>query len=39
MKLTSIAHLQGFHYKPRIDLEHLAKHSEGLDLLEFLLRQ
>ncbi|PZD94248.1 DNA polymerase III subunit alpha, partial [Paenibacillus sambharensis] len=30
MRLTSIAHLEGFHYKPRIDLESLAAHSEGL---------
>jgi DNA polymerase III subunit alpha len=30
MKLVSIAHLEGFHYKPRIDLEHLAAYSEGL---------
>ncbi|WP_281885759.1 DNA polymerase III subunit alpha [Paenibacillus sp. YYML68] len=30
MKLSSIAHLEGFHYKPRIDLEHLAQYAEGL---------
>ncbi|WP_068773529.1 DNA polymerase III subunit alpha [Paenibacillus sp. FJAT-26967] len=30
MKLCSIGHLQGFHYKPRIDHENLAKYSEGL---------
>ncbi|WP_135557759.1 DNA polymerase III subunit alpha, partial [Paenibacillus cymbidii] len=30
MKLVSIAHLEGFHYKPRIDLEHLAAYKEGL---------
>ncbi|MDO8513757.1 MAG: DNA polymerase III subunit alpha [bacterium] len=30
MKLTSIGYLQGFYYKPRIDLETLAKYSEGL---------
>ncbi|MCR8643709.1 DNA polymerase III subunit alpha [Paenibacillus sp. N1-5-1-14] len=30
MKLISIAHLQGFHYKPRIDAQHLAQYSEGL---------
>jgi DNA polymerase III subunit alpha len=29
-KLTSIAHLEGFYYTPRIDKEILAKHSEGL---------
>ncbi len=30
IKLTTIAHLEGFYYKPRIDLEVLKKHSEGL---------
>lgn len=30
MKLISIAHLDGFYYKPRIDKEILAKHSKGL---------
>ena len=30
MKLVSIAHLDGFYYKPRIDKELLAAHSEGL---------
>lgn len=30
MKLCSIGHLRGYHYKPRIDLEHLAAHAEGL---------
>jgi len=30
MKLASIAQLEGFHYKPRIDMEALAAHSEGL---------
>jgi DNA polymerase III subunit alpha len=30
VKLVSAAHLDGFHYKPRIDKELLAKHSEGL---------
>ena len=30
MKLTTIAHLEGFYYKPRIDMEILEKHSEGL---------
>ncbi|MEW9698311.1 DNA polymerase III subunit alpha [Paenibacillus sp. SI8] len=37
MKLCSIGHLQGFHYKPRIDYEHLAKHSEGLICLSSCL--
>jgi len=30
VKLTTIAHLDGFYYKPRIDEETLAKYSEGL---------
>ncbi len=30
LKLTTIAHLEGFYYKPRIDWEILGKHSEGL---------
>ncbi len=30
MKLTSIAHLEGFYYKPRFDFETLAKYSKGL---------
>ncbi len=30
IKLTTIAHLDGYYYKPRIDKELLAKHSEGL---------
>ncbi len=30
IKLVSIAHLEGFYYRPRIDLDHLAKYSEGL---------
>ncbi|CAG7646689.1 DNA polymerase III subunit alpha [Paenibacillus solanacearum] len=30
MKLVSIAHLEGYHYKPRIDPELLARHAEGL---------
>lgn len=29
-KLTTIAHLDGFYYKPRIDWELLQKHHEGL---------
>ena len=33
LKLTSIAHLEGFSYKPRIDQEILAKHSAGLIIL------
>lgn len=30
MQLVSIAHLEGFYYKPRIDLKVLKKYSEGL---------
>ncbi len=30
MKLTTIGHIEGFYYRPRIDLEILAKYSEGL---------
>lgn len=30
MKLSSISHLEGFYYKPRIDLELLKKYREGL---------
>ncbi len=30
MKLASIAQFEGFYYKPRIDMEVLAEHSEGL---------
>ncbi len=30
MMLTSKSYLEGFYYKPRIDMELLAKHSEGL---------
>ncbi len=30
IKITSIAHLEGFYYKPRFDWETLEKHHEGL---------
>ena len=30
MKLSSIGHLEGYYYKPRIDFEVLEKHKEGL---------
>lgn len=30
MKLTSAGYLEGFYYKPRIDMELLEKHNEGL---------
>src|SRR5690242_7407682 len=29
-RLISDAHIDGYYYKPRIDREHLARHSEGL---------
>ena len=30
LKLTTIAHLEGFYYKPRLDTEVLREHSDGL---------
>lgn len=30
MKITSIGHLEGFHYKPRVDMETLRQYSEGI---------
>ena len=33
IKLTTIAHLKGYYYKPRIDYELLKEHSEGLIVL------
>ncbi|MEM7198778.1 MAG: DNA polymerase III subunit alpha [Planctomycetota bacterium] len=29
-QLSSLAHVEGFHYRPRIDAEALSRHSEGL---------
>lgn len=37
MKLSSIGHLEGFHYKPRIDFESLRAHAEGLICLSSCL--
>lgn len=37
MKLVSIGHLEGHHYKPRIDAEVLQAHSEGLICLSSCL--
>ncbi|RKN85510.1 DNA polymerase III subunit alpha [Paenibacillus ginsengarvi] len=37
MRLCSDAHLRGFHYKPRTDVEQLALHSEGLICLSSCL--
>jgi len=33
MRLSSIGHLEGFYYKPRIDWETLQKHKDGLIVL------
>lgn len=30
MKIVTTSHLEGFYYKPRVDIELLEKHSEGL---------
>ncbi len=38
LKLTTIAHIDGFYYKPRIDLEVLKQHSEGLIALSGCMR-
>ncbi|CAM4116503.1 DNA polymerase III subunit alpha [Paenibacillus alkaliterrae] len=38
MKLNTIGHLEGFHYKPRVDLEALREHSEGLICLSSCLK-
>lgn len=37
MKLCSIGHLEGFHYKPRIDMESLATYGEGITCLSACL--
>ncbi len=38
IKLTSIAHLQGFYYKPRLDKEVLKQHSKGIIALSACLQ-
>jgi len=38
LKLTSTAYLEGFYYKPRIDKELLARHSEGIICLSACLK-
>ncbi|MBI5406894.1 MAG: DNA polymerase III subunit alpha [Nitrospirae bacterium] len=38
IKLVSAGHLEGFYYRPRIDKELLAKHSEGLIALSSCLK-
>lgn len=37
MKLCSIGHLEGYHYRPRIDMESLAAHHEGIICLSACL--
>lgn len=37
MELVTIAHLEGFYYKPRLDLETVAKYHEGLICLSACL--
>lgn len=37
VKLTSLSYLEGFYYRPRVDKEILAKHSEGLIALSACL--
>ncbi|WP_274364938.1 DNA polymerase III subunit alpha [Paenibacillus thermotolerans] len=38
LRLCSAAHLDGFHYKPRIDFELLSRHAEGLVCLSACLK-
>lgn len=38
VKLVSAAHLEGFYYKPRVDKERMAAHSEGLIALSGCLK-
>jgi DNA polymerase-3 subunit alpha len=37
MKIASIASIEGFYYKPRVDCDYLRKHSEGLIALSACL--
>lgn len=37
VKIVSIAHMEGFYYRPRIDIETLSKHTEGLIALSACL--
>ncbi|NKI24348.1 DNA polymerase III subunit alpha, partial [Paenibacillus dendritiformis] len=30
MRITSIGHLEGFHYKPRVDMDTLRQHADGI---------
>ena len=38
IRLVSLAHLEGFYYKPRVDKELLSKHQEGLIALSGCLK-
>ncbi|MBN1262757.1 MAG: DNA polymerase III subunit alpha [Candidatus Pacebacteria bacterium] len=38
MRLTTLAHLEGFYYKPRVDFELLEKYHEGLIALSACLK-
>lgn len=38
IRLVSMGHLEGFHYKPRVDKELLARHHEGLIALSACLK-
>jgi DNA polymerase-3 subunit alpha len=38
MELSSLGHLEGFYYKPRIDLELLQKHHQGIIALSACLK-
>ncbi len=38
LKLTSVAHIDGFHYKPRVDKALLAAHGEGIIALSACLK-
>ncbi len=37
MKIVSVSHMEGFYYRPRIDIETLSKYSEGLIALSACL--
>ncbi len=38
LKISSVAYLEGFYYKPRVDKAYLAKHAEGLIALSGCLK-
>lgn len=38
MKLCSVGHLEGFHYKPRVDMETLTQYADGLICLSSCLK-